>query len=679
MFLGHPPFHDVHPMKALFLIPKSDPPHLETHPTASKPLKEIVAMCCQKDYTKRPSVKQLLATKFVRNAKKTQVLADLLAERQLRSSHHGQSSKGGHQRNATNSSMYGGVGIDEDGCEEMTVVEEEGDDTEAGLATGDDSWSFTIRGPSNTTTTPAPPPPPPNNATQTTVVDHTPSTTHGNNINTNDNTPIATPSGTIVSSNNTQPHGPPSPSASSRSNNHLIYGVGDMGTVKAKPVVPAGLPTHPALSHASPLYTGGVVSGGASSGMSALTNTLPSRYASNTVRGPGGPHDDDDVSSGSSSDEDGDGDADEQDGGMDQGTVRMNPRASQNHRAPPGGEQLQNMFHRPSVTDQQKQLASKEAPVAAQPPPRATAVAAPPPPPQPRPPVESIAPLTVASSPTATPPMNPSNNHANPTPFALRPSPTSSPSTSRGASPARVQPASVIPPPLPPAMPAASPAPSSPHSTLPDGISRICGEFARTHPSIADALARLQRELETIEAAERGLATRLIHALTKEVQTDQTLTTTNNTNSNPPAASSAPSPVVAPPVPPFSVVRRESKPTISAFYAAPNAATNAATNTVAPPATPFGPRISTKSTAIPSPSKPGVTPLTPTHTSSGVTKPPSPSPAPAPITPTASGTRIASATGFSNVKNLWQQKDEAAKQQAGATKIATPHARQTSK
>uniref|UniRef100_A0AAR2JV40 non-specific serine/threonine protein kinase n=1 Tax=Pygocentrus nattereri TaxID=42514 RepID=A0AAR2JV40_PYGNA len=74
---GEPPHSDLHPMKVLFLIPKNNPPTLEGN--YSKPLKEFVDACLNKEPSFRPTAKELLKHKLiVRHAKKTSYLTELI-------------------------------------------------------------------------------------------------------------------------------------------------------------------------------------------------------------------------------------------------------------------------------------------------------------------------------------------------------------------------------------------------------------------------------------------------------------------------------------------------------------------------------------------------------------------------------------------------------------------------
>ncbi|POS85767.1 Pkinase-domain-containing protein [Erysiphe pulchra] len=78
---GEPPNAAIHPMKVLFLIPKAPAPYLEGS-KYSKEFKDFVAQCLTKDCEKRPSAKDLLKHKFIRNAGKVEALQELIERRQ---------------------------------------------------------------------------------------------------------------------------------------------------------------------------------------------------------------------------------------------------------------------------------------------------------------------------------------------------------------------------------------------------------------------------------------------------------------------------------------------------------------------------------------------------------------------------------------------------------------------
>lgn len=73
---GDPPYADIHPMKVLFLIPKNPPPMLDGN--FSKSFKQFVELCLRRDPRERPSAKELLEHPFIKRAKRTTYLTELI-------------------------------------------------------------------------------------------------------------------------------------------------------------------------------------------------------------------------------------------------------------------------------------------------------------------------------------------------------------------------------------------------------------------------------------------------------------------------------------------------------------------------------------------------------------------------------------------------------------------------
>lgn len=82
MAMGEPPYADMHPMRVLFLIPKNPPAQLEDA-KFTKPFKEFVSLCLQKDPSKRPTAKVLIKHKFIKLGKKTSMLTDLIERKAM--------------------------------------------------------------------------------------------------------------------------------------------------------------------------------------------------------------------------------------------------------------------------------------------------------------------------------------------------------------------------------------------------------------------------------------------------------------------------------------------------------------------------------------------------------------------------------------------------------------------
>ncbi|KAI1341983.1 Pkinase-domain-containing protein [Xylariaceae sp. FL0016] len=79
MAKGEPPHANLHPMKALFHIPKNSPPKLEGN--FSKDFKDFVYQCLMKDPDRRPSAKEMLKHRFIKYSGKVEALQELIERR----------------------------------------------------------------------------------------------------------------------------------------------------------------------------------------------------------------------------------------------------------------------------------------------------------------------------------------------------------------------------------------------------------------------------------------------------------------------------------------------------------------------------------------------------------------------------------------------------------------------
>ncbi|CAI2173384.1 5819_t:CDS:10 [Funneliformis geosporum] len=76
MAKGEPPLSEYHPMRVLFLIPKAKPPVLEGN--FSSAFKNFVELCLTKNPLDRPTAKELLRHRFIKSARNTVSLQELV-------------------------------------------------------------------------------------------------------------------------------------------------------------------------------------------------------------------------------------------------------------------------------------------------------------------------------------------------------------------------------------------------------------------------------------------------------------------------------------------------------------------------------------------------------------------------------------------------------------------------
>merc|ERR1712032_190654 len=80
-------------MRVLFMIPKNPPPTLDGD--FSKSFKDFVAACLEKDPLERPTAAELLRHRFIKGAKKTHVLAELVSRYKQWQENHSDSDSSG--------------------------------------------------------------------------------------------------------------------------------------------------------------------------------------------------------------------------------------------------------------------------------------------------------------------------------------------------------------------------------------------------------------------------------------------------------------------------------------------------------------------------------------------------------------------------------------------------------
>jgi len=76
---GKPPLADIQPTRAIFMIPINPPPTMLDSSKWSHDFNDFVRVCLTDDPARRPTARELLAHRFIQNAKPKQVLAELIA------------------------------------------------------------------------------------------------------------------------------------------------------------------------------------------------------------------------------------------------------------------------------------------------------------------------------------------------------------------------------------------------------------------------------------------------------------------------------------------------------------------------------------------------------------------------------------------------------------------------
>eukprot|EP00834_Sanchytrium_tribonematis_P000849 NODE_17_length_48642_cov_1.199349.p13 type:complete len:381 gc:universal NODE_17_length_48642_cov_1.199349:19206-20348(+) len=73
-----PPFHHIHPMRAIFMIPNKPPPTVQDPPKWSSKFNDFVKCCLEKIPDERPTARQLINHDFVKNAPESNILLELV-------------------------------------------------------------------------------------------------------------------------------------------------------------------------------------------------------------------------------------------------------------------------------------------------------------------------------------------------------------------------------------------------------------------------------------------------------------------------------------------------------------------------------------------------------------------------------------------------------------------------
>jgi len=77
---GKPPYSNIHPMRAIFMIPSRPPPKFSDPDKWSKDLNDFLSKCLTKNADQRPTAEELLKHPFIQKAKKPDVLVPFIED-----------------------------------------------------------------------------------------------------------------------------------------------------------------------------------------------------------------------------------------------------------------------------------------------------------------------------------------------------------------------------------------------------------------------------------------------------------------------------------------------------------------------------------------------------------------------------------------------------------------------
>ncbi|CAB1314465.1 unnamed protein product [Coregonus sp. 'balchen'] len=77
---GKPPYADIHPMRAIFMIPTNPPPTFRNPDLWSEPFQDFLTQCLVKNPENRATATQLLQNTFIKTAKPSSILRALITD-----------------------------------------------------------------------------------------------------------------------------------------------------------------------------------------------------------------------------------------------------------------------------------------------------------------------------------------------------------------------------------------------------------------------------------------------------------------------------------------------------------------------------------------------------------------------------------------------------------------------